>query len=388
MNPEETYKNSDWLREKYWDEELSREGIAELAKVTPPTIRKWMQKFNLGVRSRREASFLRDRREKKLDPRQTYRNEEWLRGKYEREQKNQAEIAELAGVSPPTIRSYLDKFGISTMNDTGLKKYQSRGWLKHQYHGLKKDTYEIASLCNVNHATISNWLRRLKIPVRSRSEAIWLGRMQPIKISKVLLEILNGCLLGDGWLEKDYTTRFAIEQSYAHRDWVYWLSDLFKAQGIEVGKASLREKISFGKKIVLCSLKTHSYKEFNFLREKWYPDGVKIVPRDINLTPRTVLHWHLGDGCFTHPEKVSSAQGRVYFSTQGFSEEDRDILQDKLSGIGIATYLAKQGQNGTVVYIKESQVLDLFQYLGSCPKPVSSLFGYKWPDNFNSRKGR
>jgi len=50
------YHNKDWLRKKYWDEELSTLKIAKLCNVTHEPIRIWMIKFNIPRRSKKENS--------------------------------------------------------------------------------------------------------------------------------------------------------------------------------------------------------------------------------------------------------------------------------------------------------------------------------------------
>jgi len=59
----------------------------------------------------------------------------------------------------------------------------------------------------------------------------------------------------------------------------------------------------------------------------WYPYGVKIVPRNISLTPTTCLVWLMDDGC--------ASSDRITFSTHTFVKEDVDYLIHLLDQIGI-----------------------------------------------------
>ena len=58
---------------------------------------------------------------------------------------------------------------------------------------------------------------------------------------------------------------------------------------------------------------------FNKLRDLWYPNNVKIVPRTLQLTPTTALHWYLGDG------SLDNHQGLI-FCTDSFDASDIDFL--------------------------------------------------------------
>ncbi len=50
-DPRETYWNEEWLRGKYWDEELTQAQIADLADVSRTTIQKWMEKHDIERRT-------------------------------------------------------------------------------------------------------------------------------------------------------------------------------------------------------------------------------------------------------------------------------------------------------------------------------------------------
>ena len=50
--------------------------------------------------------------------------------------------------------------------------YRDRDWLYNQYHRKERSTAEIAGDIGVSHKTISRWLHKHNIPVRSRQEAL------------------------------------------------------------------------------------------------------------------------------------------------------------------------------------------------------------------------
>ena len=49
-----------------------------------------------------------------ISPEKLYRNEEWLRGAYLGENKTMAELGAMFDVSPMTICTWLERFGIET----------------------------------------------------------------------------------------------------------------------------------------------------------------------------------------------------------------------------------------------------------------------------------
>jgi hypothetical protein len=75
------YQNASWLREKYLEEGMSLAAIAKLCRVSPETIRRWMQKYKIRLRTRTQARILRQRRLRLA------RNEELIRSVLEEEEK-------------------------------------------------------------------------------------------------------------------------------------------------------------------------------------------------------------------------------------------------------------------------------------------------------------
>src|SRR6185369_10572698 len=71
-------------------------------------------------------------------------------------------------------------------------------------------------------------------------------------------------------------------------------------------------------------LRTLNYAEFVREHARWYPNGRKIVPRDLHLSPVTLNHWFCGDG------RGGDAKGTLGFCTDGFSPEDVGFLVDHL----------------------------------------------------------
>jgi hypothetical protein len=102
--------------------------------------------------------------------------------------------------------------------------------------------------------------------------------------------------------------------------------------------------------------------------KRWYPQGTKIVPEDLELSPLTVKYWFIDDGNTSyHKDRFQ----RLKIATNGFSDKDRDVLQGNLAELDITTKVSKLGE----LYIKKSLAPLLFSYIGDCPV---SCYKYKW----------
>lgn len=92
----ESYKDEKWLREKYYEEDLTQKDISEICGVASRTIGRWLKKFDLKRTKHR------------------YKDEEWLHKKYIEEDLTQSEIAEICDVSSTTIGNWCHKFDFET----------------------------------------------------------------------------------------------------------------------------------------------------------------------------------------------------------------------------------------------------------------------------------
>ena len=60
-------------------------------------------------------------------------------------------------------------------------------------------------------------------------------------------------------------------------------------------------------------------KVFNAYRDLWYPEGVKIIPLNIGISPLSLAIWAMDDGS-------NSKSGGFYFHSQGFTLKDNERL--------------------------------------------------------------
>lgn len=141
-----------------------------------------------------------------------------------------------------------------------------------------------------------------------------------------MFEVLDGLLLGDGYLDKKGSLR--LEQGWRHEGWIRWLEIELPKHGCETTVIPVlpRTKLCEGREIRGQGglvLYTPVYKNFKPQRIRWYPEGVKIVPSDLKLTPLVMAQWLCGDGTY-------SRDGSLTFCTDGFAKRDVDYLSELL----------------------------------------------------------
>jgi hypothetical protein len=113
-------------------------------------------------------------------------------------------------------------------------------------------------------------------------------------------------MLGDAHAKRaKLSTRIAFTQGIKNRKYLKHLVKILYDRGYCSPKKlpfTRTVKKSTGK-VYYCSQKnTYSFSSFNWIHAKWYPGGVKIVPRDIGryLSARALAFWIMDDGYSTN----------------------------------------------------------------------------------------
>jgi len=101
------WKDEDWLRNQYIEQQKSVYQIADEQDCNEKTIRNWLAEHGIETRdySERHPASREERR---------YRDEEWLREQYIEHEQTAGEIADECGVAETTIYDWLDHHGIET----------------------------------------------------------------------------------------------------------------------------------------------------------------------------------------------------------------------------------------------------------------------------------
>lgn len=101
----------------------------------------------------------------------------------------------------------------------------------------------------------------------------------------------------------------------------------------------------------------------------WYPNGKKVLPEDLEISPELLLTEYLGDGFLL--ADIQKKVQHVEFGTYGFEEKAVINLLPKLK----QQDLEFRRLPNNALYLRGSQVKSFLEYIGPCPVP--SLF-YKW----------
>jgi len=261
------------------------------------------------------------------------------------------------------------------------KSYQDKNWLYQQYWGEELSTKQIAKELNVDHKTILYWMIKFNILRRTKSEAAHLIQANHCELSNEAIEWIEGELLGDGSLQSQskYSARFGYTSKYW--EYINYVSNTLESFGIKrTGKIRKSWKGQTNKNgewinrpITLFPKSFHYeslfYEELKPIRDKWYPDGKKIVPKDIKLTSLTCRQWLIGDGCLNH---FRNGNPRIKLSTQGFLTEDVKWLTEQLNNLGFKS--TRQPCRNTI-HISTYSTPDFLNYIGKCP---IQCYQYKW----------
>lgn len=190
-----------------------------------------------------------------------------------------------------------------------------------------------------------------------------------IDLSGKATEFIDGELLGDGTL-RGFKETAAFTYSSKYKEYINYISETLKSFGIKRAGKILKHHNKEWDKYVY---KYHSirYAELLPLQKKWYPNGKKVVPPGIKLTPLTVRQWYIGDGQLEIREKHNP---RIKLMTDCFSPDDVNMLRKKLERLNIRSiHMVPRNR----IYIPPSCVNDFIGYIGNCPV---ECYQYKWLD--------
>ena len=248
-----------------------------------------------------------------------------------------------------------------------MLQYRNREWLEGKYIKEKLSQDKIAKLCNVNQNTIWKWLHKYNIPTRSISEGNHLRQANHCNLSIKAIEWINGELLGDGSVQlvSKYSARFTYGSKYL--EYIEYVRDTLKSFGIkQAGK--ICKQINKRQGNVSYHYYSCGYPELLIIRKQWYPEGKKIIPRDIKITPITVRQHYIGDGNIYCPKTGNPS---IRLCTYGFTVMDVEYYMGKLVELGIKA--TRNIQNA--INISAYSVKDFLKYIGDCPV---ECYQYKW----------
>lgn len=310
------------LNELYWHQKMSSPEIAKIYRYNPSSIRYLLRKYKIRVRTLSEAK--RGRFNIHIPKKE-------LRKLYLDKKVSSPEIAKIYKCSKDTIRQRLKEYGIKTrtFSEANRARYGiniSKKELKKSYLEQKMSSPEIAKIYHCSPCTIRDLLRKYKIRVRTKSEAIQL--LYNINISKKELKKL--------YLEKKMSSPEIAEKFNCSPTYV---RDKLKEFNIPI--RSLQEAL-------FLSNKPH-YKRYDFggnLEEKAYligfrtgdlhayPTSSRSIIVSMNSSKQAQIklfeklfskYGHVWKG---KPDKIGAVSMRSYLDKRSFEFllEKRDLI--------------------------------------------------------------
>lgn len=334
------FNNEEWLRRKYIEEGKTIKEITKMCEASYDTVRKRFKEFGISIRSKseRRKKFLREH------PKANRGKNNPMYGK--------------TGKEHPM-------FGRTGKENPNYKegKHNNEEWLRENYIEKEKTLVEVAKECNASRSTVKDRLRRFDIPVRN----IGSGRDDwDLELPKRARMFIDGELLGDGsMLVRGKNASFRHGGKY--RGYEEWMREKFIEWGLQCSKIYEYER----EKSTIYQFETLTYPSMTEFYHRWYPDGEKIVPKDIELSSITVRQWYIGDG-----QLCRKGDGGIALFTIPFPKEDVEFLIDKLVEKG---FKASRWSDNTIYIWKRSKD-DFLEYIGSCPEEIKEYYGYKWQE--------
>ena len=193
-------------------------------------------------------------------------------------------------------------------------------------------------------------------------------------LSQEAEEWLNGELLGDGCLQSPNASTYFISRSARFKygskylEYCQYVSDTLKSFGIEqVGKINERYNKDFN--CYSYNYSSRCYVELLPIRKRWYPEGKKVIPRDLKLTPLVCRQWYIGDGCLVRKKWNRLS---ITLSTYNFPIPATEWLVLELNKLG---FKATRRPSNNIIHISAYSTQDFLNYIGKCPV---NCYQYKW----------
>lgn len=225
----------------------------------------------------------------------------------------------------------------------------------------KMSTCEIAKKYGVTQRAVSTKLKRAGIEIRGLQEAQNL-KANHITISHDIKNLIEGNLLGDGSIHYAPNKKsFCYRHSEKHKEMLNYLINKFKKVGVDSLKLS-KDRLGYYR------FTTKYYREFKYFRDRWYPDGIREIPKDLNITPDMLKYWYLGDGSYNNKSKSQNIT-----LCNDSKVLNRHILVKELRSLGLKISVYKE-----CFYIKRKSWNAFFNYM-LVDKGIPKCYRYKFP---------
>lgn len=187
-----------------------------------------------------------------------------------------------------------------------------------------------------------------------------------------MMESIDGITIGDGNIQPTKSTKMLVARcrcSLQYEEFCLYMMSHLKYYG-STCKPYKQESMSSG---IVWNGQTRFHPDLYQQYLRWYPENaegkrIKSPPKDIRVTPKSVMLWYLGDGSLTQHDNTVT----IRLSTDAFLPEEVEFLANKLTEKGIDSY--RNGDNR--VQIKTNAVPAFFDFIGR--KSPVECYNYKF----------
>ncbi len=184
-------------------------------------------------------------------------------------------------------------------------------------------------------------------------------------MSDVEKEIFDGILISDGSLSiSRISGRLSIISKYSETI-ERIIKDLPSINFSNYWRYDSKPDKRTGKSYTNYQTKSNSYHNLLSQYNRWYKNGVKIIPDDVSITPLMCYWWFVGDGY--------NMNNNVYLCTDSFDNSSLMMINDKLIESGFNTSIRK---NNRIAFDKKSSIVFLDWI--SKDIEIQKEYLYKW----------
>ena len=312
---------------------------------------------------------------------------EFLEKEYVKNKKSISQIQNQTRIYWSTIKKYLklNKFPLrnhkeqaSISSPGGKFKYKNfftKEFLEKEYLQNKKGIVNLSRELNIDRTVVSRYLKINKIPRRSSKDQFQINfPPKRFKLTPSIVSFIEGLLLGDASIpkRKDGISPWALTQGCKHADYLEYIKERFNFMGVKsspILSRWIKDERCKEKGHFQSFFQTNRYKDFESFRERWYPFGKKVIPKDLIISKDFLMQAYLSDGNFYR---------EICFCLDCFSKQNLLFLKKLIDKeLNINSKVRKSGK-GFHLVINKSEAHKFFKYVGDSPV---ECYKYKWKDN-------
>jgi hypothetical protein len=227
------------------------------------------------------------------------------------------------------------------------------------YYDYEMSVEEIAEKFGTGYVSLFPYLSKRNFKFRTPAE--WQAVNVPrIDLTERELEIIIGMLLGDGYLTIPRKTAYLGYTCHYEAIIDNVINNQLPRLGLRKHCHVQTDKRT-DKSYTNYVARSRCFEILTQLRSKWYPNGVKIIPDDLVLTPEICYWWYLGDG--------SSKNSSLALCTNGFTGEDVNFLSS-IMPVRNQVYWLNSNKTGKVYPMinitRMEDRLKFIDYIGPC----------------------